>query len=195
MNITVQRTVNLSEPILPEAFPAPIYEGESYAHTFVISATKNKEAQLLSGSVVAFFDRPDGTTVRINGQVKDGKAYVTLTHECYVEGGAFFLRVMLLNGETQVVIYSASGRMRKKADGESIDGGSTPGGGIVPPGDNISPLPPVGIYDNGKILAVEDGIWVAKAPASTAEKDNTTPITSAAVFEIVGNINALLETI
>lgn len=143
MNITVQRTVNLSEPILPEAFPAPIYEGESYAHTFAISAVKAAQPIPLTGSVVGYFERADKTTVRIEGQVKDEKAYVTLTHECYAEGGAFFLRVMLLNGETQVVIYSASGRIRKKADGESIDGGSTPGGDIVPPANiTINGMPP-----------------------------------------------------
>lgn len=36
-------------------------------------------------------------------------------------------------------------------------------------------------------------VWVA--PANTAEQDNTRPITSAAVYTEIGNINALLATI
>lgn len=38
-----------------------------------------------------------------------------------------------------------------------------------------------------------DAEWVA--PASSAEQDNTRPITSAAVYTEIGNINALLATI
>lgn len=38
-----------------------------------------------------------------------------------------------------------------------------------------------------------EAVWVA--PASSVEEDNTRPITSAAVFVEVGNINALLATI
>lgn len=38
-----------------------------------------------------------------------------------------------------------------------------------------------------------DAAWVA--PASDVEEDNTLPITSAAVYREVGNINALLATI
>lgn len=38
-----------------------------------------------------------------------------------------------------------------------------------------------------------DAEWVA--PAQSAEKDNTRPITAAAVYTEIGNINALLATI
>ena len=38
-----------------------------------------------------------------------------------------------------------------------------------------------------------DAIWVA--PATSVEQDNTRPITSAAVYTEIGNINALLATI
>lgn len=38
-----------------------------------------------------------------------------------------------------------------------------------------------------------DAEWVA--PASSAEEDNTRPITAAAVYREIGNINALLATI
>ena len=38
-----------------------------------------------------------------------------------------------------------------------------------------------------------DAEWVA--PANSAEQDNTLPITAAAVYTEIGNINALLATI
>lgn len=58
-----------------------------------------------------------------------------------------------------------------------------------------SGLPAVTEEDNGKLLMVNAGKWEAQAPADVVEPDNTRPITSAAVYATVGNINALLETI
>lgn len=57
-------------------------------------------------------------------------------------------------------------------------------------------LPPGGVY--GDILtkmssANYAAMWVT--PASKAEEDNTRPITAAAVYTEIGNINALLATI
>lgn len=66
-------------------------------------------------------------------------------------------------------------------------GGSGPGEGGVAPGGNA-----------GDIYMKRSGInydaeWVA--PATSAEQDNTRPITAAAVYTEIGNINALLATI
>ena len=45
-----------------------------------------------------------------------------------------------------------------------------------------------------KTSTASDGVsWVT--PAATAEEDNTRPITAAAVYTEIGNINALLATI
>lgn len=45
-----------------------------------------------------------------------------------------------------------------------------------------------------RVTMAADGVaWVT--PASSAEKDNTRPITAAAVYTEIGNINALLATI
>ena len=45
-----------------------------------------------------------------------------------------------------------------------------------------------------KTTTAKDGVsWIT--PASRAEEDNTRPITSAAVYTEIGNINALLATI
>jgi hypothetical protein len=59
-----------------------------------------------------------------------------------------------------------------------------------------NPLPPGG--NSGDLLIKKsdgdyDVEWVA--PANSPEQDNTRPITAAAVYTEIGNINALLETI
>ena len=51
-----------------------------------------------------------------------------------------------------------------------------------------------GGYEIGSGLAVKDGVLLVDV-ADNAEKDNTRPITAAAVYTQIGNINALLETI
>ncbi len=124
MNITIKRTVNLSEPVLPEVLSAPLYEGEKNAHTFALSAVKDKLPHALSGSVVAYFERNDGNTVRVEGETIDGCAILTLSPECY-QTGVFYLAVMLIADGAQTVIYAASGRVRNTQNGEIIDGGNT----------------------------------------------------------------------
>ena len=62
-----------------------------------------------------------------------------------------------------------------------LEGGSLPLGGVA--GDII-------IKNSSTDF---DASWVA--PATAAEADNTRPITSAAVYTEIGNINALLATI
>ena len=54
--------------------------------------------------------------------------------------------------------------------------------------------PGTGGYTIGDGLKVE-GRRLSVDTATTVEEDNTKPITSAAVFTEIGNINALLETI
>lgn len=52
-----------------------------------------------------------------------------------------------------------------------------------------------GVYfETDATLSLENGVLSVNT-ADAPERDNTLPITSAAVFESVGNINALLETI
>ena len=62
-------------------------------------------------------------------------------------------------------------------------------------GSSGIPLPEGGNY--GDLLAKDSGykqlMWVT--PATAVEQDNTRPITSAAVYTEVGNINALLSLV
>lgn len=61
------------------------------------------------------------------------------------------------------------------------EGGALPKGGV--PGDILIK----------KTSTDYDAEWVA--PATSAEQDNTRPITAGAVYTEIGNINALLATI
>ncbi len=49
-------------------------------------------------------------------------------------------------------------------------------------------------FTTDETLTLENGVLSVNR-ATDVEKDNTLPITSAAVYETVGNINALLESI
>lgn len=110
MNITLNRTVDLAAPVLSEVLFAPLYRGERNAHTFVISAAKGKTAFELFGSVTAVFRRADGSNIRMEGEINDGNASVTLTPECYRKG-VFELTVFLENENEKTVIYAAAGRV------------------------------------------------------------------------------------
>lgn len=57
-------------------------------------------------------------------------------------------------------------------------------------------LPPGGVYGDLIMKSSSEDYdveWIT--PASSAEEDNTRPITAAAVYTEIGNINALLATI
>ena len=161
MNITLNRTVDLSSPILPEVLQAPLYEGEKNAHTFVIAAVQNKLPHPLSGSVVAYFERADGNTVRVEGETKDGAAILTLSPECY-QTGVFYLAVMLISDGAQTVIYAASGRVKNTQEGEIINGGDA-----IPTYDEI--MAHLNKYLNANISAKveqrEDGALITMTDA------------------------------
>ncbi len=165
MTITLKRTVNLSEPILPEVLSAPLYEGEKNAHTFMITAEKDKLPHTLSGAVVAYFERNDGNTVRVEGETKDGAAILTLSPECY-QTGVFYLAVMLISDGAQTVIYAASGRVRNTQDGEIINGGDA-----IPSYDEI--MAHLSMYLNAnvtaKVVSLPDGAEIIMSDAINGE--------------------------
>ena len=82
-------------------------------------------------------------------------------------------QVLATNGE--------GGRYWKTVSGGGGGGGSLPSGGQT--GDLLAK----------RSSADDDAEWIT--PASSVEQDNTRPITSAAVYTEIGNINALLATI
>lgn len=78
-----------------------------------------------------------------------------------------------------IAVYGVANQI--STSGGDGGGGGLPSGGLV--GDVLM-----------KVAPGDDGAgWVT--PASSAQEDNTRPITSAAVYTEIGNINALLATV
>lgn len=80
-----------------------------------------------------------------------------------------------------VVFQPTDNEFTIEFDTSSSSGSGLPKGGL--PGDILTK----------RSLANGDSEWVT--PANSAEEDNTRPITAAAVYVEIGNINALLATI
>lgn len=85
-----------------------------------------------------------------------------------------------INGSVASV-QSVTGSLSNAGNRDGSGGGGIPRGGLT-----------------GDLLAKNsdtdyDTVWIT--PASSAEEDNTRPITAAAVYTEIGNINALLATI
>lgn len=131
-----------------------MYEGESYAHEFILSAVKDNLPHHLTGSVVAYFKRADGNTVRTEGKTENGIAVITMPPECYAIDGKFYLAITLVNDETQTVIYAASGIIYNTKDGEIVNGGNA-----IPSYDEImSHLKKYLAADlTAKVVETEDG--------------------------------------
>ena len=86
---------------------------------------------------------------------------------------------------------SLNAQFRDDANARLVANFSTGGGGGG--GRGVAPGGLAGDVLMKRTNADYDTEWVT--PASQAEQDNTRPITAAAVYNEIGNINALLATI
>ena len=87
---------------------------ESMAHRFEIEIKSGGKAVDLSGRTVtaSFTNFRENTTIEMNGEVKDGKAVVTLEKPCYTLRGQFMLIVMVKDGDADVAVFLGEGHMR-----------------------------------------------------------------------------------
>lgn len=111
--IQINRTVDLSKMVQPEALTGVTFTEESGGHEFVLTA---KDA-VLSGTVKARFMRGDGSTTEFFGSTVDGVAHLTLTADCYEVAGRFLMTVFYDGGDGMAVIYAAVGHVVKSSNG------------------------------------------------------------------------------
>lgn len=109
------------------------------------------------------------------------------------------------DGWAQVIMYGGEGEIGKSAKGVVRVLEALQGGGDTPPEPvqewldeaqkTLEELKQAGIaFETDETLTLKNGVLSVNT-SDEPEQDNTLPITSAAVFTTVGNINALLETI
>jgi hypothetical protein len=87
---------------------------ESLAHRFEIEIKSGGKDVDLSGRTVmaSFTNFREKTTIEMTGEVKDGKAVVTLEKPCYTLRGQFVLIVMVKDGDADVAVFLGEGHMR-----------------------------------------------------------------------------------
>ena len=108
--ITIDRTMS-SAPLRDiEALPVLLFEGERYAHKFVVHPAPG--ITFAGMAVTARFITADETEEEIvapGGQVVDGAAVVTLTPACYTVPGHFKFFIYVTDANRTVCVYACTG--------------------------------------------------------------------------------------
>lgn len=106
--ITIERPMNRRAFLQVEPMPALMFEGERFAHKFVISP--EEEGGFAGCSVTARMMLPDGENVAVEGGLDvSGNACVVLTPACYAVPGKVVLSIYTVSGEETVCVYSCTG--------------------------------------------------------------------------------------
>ena len=101
---------------------------DNAANRFGVEIFRNGTAADLSGnSCVAYFIRPDGYTVVIEGSVSGNRAMVELPAACYFADGNFMLSIKLTNEDKTTTIRVIDGTVINTQLGDIVDPG-----GVIP---------------------------------------------------------------
>lgn len=178
------------------------YVGENEATKLIFQLTP--DLQGASFYVIEFF--VDGKVKRVEGiEPQDGALPYVISADLIKAEGDIAIQVWAGIDDTIIKSPVVYGRVNKIEDNSCTPPSSCSHSnqkvldklGETNKGEltfNNSPVGGVGSYAVGDGLVVKDGVLSVDVAASV-ERDNTKPITSAAVYTEVGNINALLETI
>ena len=100
-------------------------EGDANAVRFGFRCLQDGEPVDLSGTVIGYFIRADGTSVVINGGTVSGEvAYVTLPAACFAVEGAFSLAIKLSGSSIVGTMRIVDGTVVNTAEGTIVDPGS-----------------------------------------------------------------------
>ena len=179
---------------------------KSYVVTFTATDAigKSNTVSLIVPTPGAVFDALKGGNGFAFGKMAERAGFLDSAWEISSDGGVYAGAEPQEDGSYTYKAYmDADGNIH--ADGSlDVGGNATFDGGAVFNGPVIFNGGTTGGGDSGgssapsfivdETLTYENGVLSVNT-ADAPEQDNTLPITSAAVFESVGNINALLETI
>lgn len=144
--IKIERTVELTGPILTEGLNGTLFTTEGQAHQFTIHCTQGGTAVTLTGTVSAKFIREESnSTILISGSLSNGAAVVTLPADCYHRSGRFSLTIFVTASSVTTCIYSATGSVKAAQAGTLLDTGS-----VVPDLDTLISM------INGKVSKAGD---------------------------------------
>lgn len=144
--IKIERTVELTGPILTEGLNGTMFTTEGQAHEFTIHCTQGGTAVTLTGTVSAKFIREESnSTILIAGSLSNGAAVVTLPADCYHRSGRFSLTIFVTASSVVTCIYSATGSVKAAQAGTLLDTGS-----VVPDLDTLISM------INGKVAKAGD---------------------------------------
>lgn len=102
-------TVDIRSGMRCERAKLPVGHGDALADCFVVTMVDGHEAVDLTGvGVSALVVRPDGMTVPLEGEAKDGSACVTLDDMCYDIPGNITVTVILSAGEMKQSVLRVS---------------------------------------------------------------------------------------
>lgn len=107
MQRIIHHTVSLDGMLFSEHLPGMAYQGEQYAHKFVIDATLDNKPFALTGSAFAELIRADGITVPVPGSIENGAAVITLSPDCYAVLGRAELTIFGSASDVTTAIYHA----------------------------------------------------------------------------------------
>ena len=119
-----------------------------------------------------------------------GGAVIYITDETDAAGGTIrHINAVDISDDTVTASVLLEGYTAHNALGQPITGTAT--GGAIPPATTST----LGGIIVGDDLLIDSNGVLSVDKATTVSQDNTKPITAAAVYTEVGNINALLQTI
>ena len=105
MQITLQRTIDLDQPIVPEVVRDAFFSTEQYAHVLELSLTRSGTAVAWTGlTVTAYAVREDGTTVLLSGTISGSVCSIELPYDCYLCPGRLTVTVNADNGDELLAI-------------------------------------------------------------------------------------------
>ena len=119
------RKVDLTGGIVRDDKPVVLALGDKMADRFGVEVFRNgAEVSLPGVSCKAYFVRPSGDTVPINGSVSENKAWVDLPEACYAYEGQFSLAVLMVGGGITGTMRIIDGVVKKNATDTIVNPGT-----------------------------------------------------------------------